>query len=569
MNIKNSSTNNSIIKTSLKTKILTMLFLGILLVGFFIFLFSYRNFKLYASDLAKNNMLDLAVTYGTILDQEVESDPAVLDQYIIMRDLLQDAHIKGLESSYAYLVSKTGRMIYHPDSSKVGEQVENAVVTGVVNKISRGEKVESEVTEYDFRGTTKYAGYYVPSGEEYIIVISADKSDILSPINNLRNKLIASSIGILLAISLFVYVVCSIIIKPLNQINTNIAAMSEGHTNLKFNYNKINHGDEIRDVAINMTNFIETLRNVLAKVSVSAKSCDSVIASVSDHISTCDSAADNVNEAVAEIASGANEMTNAIETIVGDMDSMGVAIDDVNNNASESHNLSATVVDATNVSGKALQELIKDNQNAKEIVSEIVDGMKNIAEVVKEIQNATDLIENIAKQTNLLSLNASIEAAHAGDNGKGFAVVAEEIKKLAEQSAKHVVTITEVVDSIVKASRDNEGLIHKIETSIEEEQKTLGTVIENFSAMENKLSTAIKSIDTCKQKTEDLNALKNEVIDAVSSLSAISEENAASTEETAASITVLRQDIENIDREIQSLVSSNKDLDETLRFFKN
>lgn len=563
------SNKKLIVKTSVATKFVTMLILSVMAVGFMIVTFSFRNFKTYASDLAKNNMLDLAQTYGIILDDELESQPQLLDYYAEMKDLLENAHIKGLDSSYAYLVSPTGRMIYHPTQEKVGQPVENAVVKDVIARIEAGEEVESAVTEYVFKGEAKYAGYYVPDSESYVLVISADKSEIFEPINELLSKIVIGAL-VMLAIAISISTtICFMMLKSLKTTSHNIGLLSEGYTDLEFTSGKINHGDEILKVADSMNYFTKKLKSILITVKDNANMCQSITESVNDHVNTADSISSGVDQAVSDIANGAQDMASSIETMAGEMNDIGDAISKVREETTTCFTLSGEVEKAVEASQETLNTLISDNKASASNAENITNGIQKIIDVSKDIQSVTDLIEEIATQTNLLALNASIEAAHAGEAGKGFAVVAGEIKKLAAQSAEHVVTITGIVNNIIDAAKENSKYAEEIGSSISAEQSTLDAVVNSFMSMHKKLEAAMSSVHVCTEATKDLDQHKEEVLDAITNLSAISEENASSTQETAASIATLRNDIEGISEEMKKLTGASEALEETLSFFKD
>lgn len=565
----NTSNKKEIVKTSVAIKFLTMLILSVVIVGFTIFWCSFRNFKMYAAGLTKDNMLDLAETYGTILDGKLHTQPQLLDYYTEMKDLLENAHVKGLSSSYAYLVSPSGRMIYHPTEDKVGQQVENEVIKDVISRMEAGEIVESAVVEYEFKGSLKYAGYFIPIDQSFVLVISADEDDVYSPINTLRNKIIVITVSILIAACIITILICTIMLRSLKKTERNISLLSEGHTKLEFSYNKINHGDEIRSLALAMTEFVAKLREVIHEVNVDTQSCYDIIEQVLGHVEASDNVAIGINQAVNDIASGATDMANTIESIVKEMSAMGDSINDVAANTKECYEVSANVVSATEESQTALNNLINDNKILTENVHNIVEGTERIIKVSNDVSSITHLIKEIADQTNLLALNASIEAAHAGDAGKGFAVVAEEIKKLAAQSAEHVATITSIVGNIIQVAQENSNVVTQVDSSIATEQVTLDSVVSNFTSMQDKLHQAMDSVNVCMSTTEELQHNKEAVLNAVTNLSAISEENAASTEETAASITVLHDDINGINTEMSKLAVAAKSLKETLMFFKD
>lgn len=558
-----------IVKTSISIKFLTMLIVSVLVVAFVIIFFAFKSFKSYASDLTKNNMLDLASTYGIIMDKELKEDPGLLDNYDKIKEILADAHVKGFNSSYAYLVSPDKTMIYHPTAEKVGQPVENEVVKSVVERIENGESVESAVTEYLFKGEPKFAGYYVPENESYVLVISADKSDVYAPITTLQKELIRNAAGLLVLAVVVTFIISYLILISLKKTSESITLLAEGHTDLQFSYRKINHGDEVMKLAVAMNGFIQKFREILSAINQNAKSCLDITESVHGHVNTADQAAVDINQAIDEIANGATEMAGSIETIVQEMSGMGEAINKVTEDTNNCYRLSGDVEQATHKSQKALHDLIKDNQTSSENAHSIVKGVQNIIDVSQNIKTVTELIEEIAVQTNLLALNASIEAAHAGEAGKGFAVVAEEIKNLAAQSAEHVVTITDIVNNIIAAAEENNQYAEQINSSITVEQETLDSVVNNFSIMQEKLARAMESVHACTEATGELQKHKEEVLNTISGLSAISEENAASTQETAASISVLREDIGSISSEMERLNQASIMLEGTLDFFKN
>lgn len=559
----------SIVKTSISIKFLTMLIVSVLVVAFVIIFFAFKSFKSYASDLTKNNMLDLASTYGIIMDKELKEDPGLLDNYDKIKEILADAHVKGFDSSYAYLVSPDKTMIYHPTAEKVGQPVENEVVKGVVERIENGESVESAVTEYMFKGEPKFAGYYVPENESYVLVISADKSDVYAPITTLQKELIRNAVGLLVLAVVVTFIISYLILVSLKKTSESITLLAEGHTDLQFSYRKINHGDEVMKLAVAMNGFIQKFREILSAINQNAKSCLDITESVHGHVNTADQAAVGIKQAIDEIANGATEMAGSIETIVQEMSDMGEAINKVTEDTNNCYRLSGDVEQATHESQKALHDLIKDNQTSSENAHSIVKGVQNIIDVSQNIKTITELIKEIAVQTNLLALNASIEAAHAGEAGKGFVVVAEEIKKLAAQSSEHVVTITDIVNNIIAAAEENNQYAEQINSSITVEQETLDSVVNNFSIMQEKLARAMESVHACTEATGELQKHKEEVLNTISGLSAISEENAASTQETAASISVLREDIGSISSEMERLNQASIMLEETLDFFKN
>lgn len=175
---------------------------------------------------------------------------------------------------------------------------------------------------------------------------------------------------------------------------------------------------------------------------------------------------------------------------------------------------------------------------------------------VEKIQSATKLISEIASQTNLLSLNASIEAARAGDAGKGFAVVAEEIGKLAEQSAESAKEIKIISENLKNDSDKTVDNVSETLTTVSKQKKILQTTVEAFAEIQKNTESILEKVNIIVKNTENCSTSCAKVQDTISSLSAISEENAAGCEETTASMETLG----HINGEIANSAKALKDL---------
>ena len=198
--------------------LLAMAFFAFVTGGFACALF-ISSTKEEIGSVTRGYMRDLSRAYGVMLDNELDTDgdDALSGEHLA--SILAGVQVEGVESSYIYVVSGDGTMLYHPTADKIGKPVENKAVSDAVAKIAKGEKVENEVVKYEFKGADKYAGIYVNDTQDFIMVVTADYDDVFSSIRKVEGK-----IGIIVLLELLIVatigsVFAHIIVKPMNEVS--------------------------------------------------------------------------------------------------------------------------------------------------------------------------------------------------------------------------------------------------------------------------------------------------------------------------------------------------------------
>ncbi len=276
----------------------------------------------------------------------------------------------------------------------------------------------------------------------------------------------------------------------------------------------------------------------------------------------------NISIAVDELSKGAMSMAEDVQltaTITGEI---GESIDKVSG-AAESNLEKVTALYKESIAlQKQLLQIKTADEATNEKAGQVADSVSKTAEVVEQISTAAEGIINIASQTNLLALNASIEAARAGEAGKGFAVVADNIKNLAEESNQMAGEITEMLSTITSYSNNNRTLTNSIKDATVSEAAALEDMSVAFDKMLQMLNETEEGNKEIASLVQDMSAGKEKILNSVESLSSISEEYAASTEETNASITQLTANMTDVVNEAEQLDDISKQLKENVSFFK-
>lgn len=228
----------------------------------------------------------------------------------------------------------------------------------------------------------------------------------------------------------------------------------------------------------------------------------------------------------------ANEVQDANMKVI----KIGQAVDSTFASVDQLANGYASVMDYSSQGNVMLTELSNISQDTRKSIEAVQEQNEKKNLSVSEIRKVTALISGIASQTNLLSLNASIEAARAGEHGRGFAIVANEIRKLAEQSKTAAAQISGIVDMLIENSNESMETMTCVTDNIRHQSEKLNKTSEVFDGLNQEMNLVSIAIEDITLAMVNLEELKDEVIGCVSNLAAISEENAASSEEIATSI---------------------------------
>ncbi len=471
-----------------------------------------------------------------------------------------------LDSAYVYVVDADGTMIYHPNEEKIGQPVENEVVKGLLVDISAGKHPAPDCVTYKYKGAMKFAAYYVGDDEAYIALVTADETDVMAMTKTLLVISIITAAALVAAFAVIAALITRLIATPLVKIDHFTNDLVEGK--LGASLNAKSHVKEIISIINSAEALQDSLKSITGNINTNMSGLDTDMNKIISSVDTCSDAISGVTSAIDGIAKGAVEMAESVQNTASNMTDVGNSIDEIKGLADDAKKNAENVISISNVAKKNLAELIVANSKTIQISEDVAEGINETARVVDEISKAAGMITDIASQTNLLSLNASIEAARAGEAGRGFAVVAQEISKLAEQSNESATEIKNVIDSIIEKSSKNIQLVGSIQNSISNEGEVLKSVNASFNEVTQNINVTSENISAIAEKSDVLNVAKNSVLDDVSTLSSISEENAASCEETTASIEEINATMETVNLESKNTLEISNQLKADIEYFK-
>jgi methyl-accepting chemotaxis protein len=400
-----------------------------------------------------------------------------------------------------------------------------------------------------------------------IVETWAENSEVAAR-NSIRNKIIVLSVVFaIITVALYVLVIFT------------AKALSDGVRRTSEALNRMSKGDfvthldtdspvkEFRNIAEASENMRHNLHEALKKIVGSATSVDEGASEAKTRISDSQRVTNDIYQAVSDLANGATSMAGDVQSTSNITINIGTAVETVLEAANSNLEKGGAVINESTRVQNELGELMSSGQNTRDKAKQVSESVNDTAKVVSQISQSAELIISIANQTNLLALNASIEAARAGEAGRGFAVVADNIKNLAEESNSAANEITGMLKQISDLSERNMTLTDDIRSATEEEAEALDSMNQSFEEMLAMLRQTEEGNKQIVSLVKTLDTDKNSIMDSVESLSSVSEEYAASTEQTNASLSLLDQNMEDVVKQAENLESIANGLRENVKMF--
>ncbi len=505
-----------------------------------------------------------------IIVHKIEKDGQVVGVLgaTVLLDTLTDISGKiKVGTAFGSVVDGSGLIMAHPDDNVI-------MKLNLLKSSEEGYKGLDQLAEEMVSGKSGKGHYNRPTGEDVVglyasipntpnwtLLITLPSSDVKKQANSMLRTILVIVLGILISVIGLATYISKIITDPIVESTEHLKTIATGDFTKEVSEKLIKRTDEFGELGKAVSKMQDDMKALISNIKESADTVNESSSELLEVANNSSKISSDVAEAINQIAISSCDQAKDTEIMVNKSEDLGVRIENTNELIIEVHNISN---DTNKLSEEGLDIIKALDEKTIESINKSADINHVILDVSKYANNAesiTGLIDNISSQTNLLALNASIEAARAGEAGKGFAVVAAEIRKLSEGTAAATNDIKELIKNIQEKANNAVSAMEEIKIISGEQNESIENTSNIFKKTSKALKILVDKMNQVKNYAEDMEESKDEIINAIANISAITEETSSSTEEISASTEEQLASIERIAEHAQT----SKDLADNLK----
>lgn len=484
----------------------------------------------------------------------------------IIIDVKSDAILQSLaelktEGSIIGFVTADSKELISTDSDSFHD-FQFSTLSNYSNSINSEE--ENGYSHVTYKNTDYLYFYQKISDTDFMLCGLIPESTVIETANRIKQTTFIITIASLLVVIAVVIILSRNIGLNINILMKQFAKVSGGDLTVE---PEIHSHDELHALAESIKETLHQIRALVKNVSNTSSLVATSADSIYKNSELMTTLTDNVSDSMTQISATIETEAKEAQHCVNEMENLSDKIALINNKVVDIETFAHQTKETVYNNIQIMNDITQYTSSTSQIMGDLSSGMTELEQKSKSVNDFIEIINSISEQTNLLSLNASIEAARAGEAGRGFSVVAEEIRKLSEESASAANEIRKVAMEINAKTRSTVDQVSSAESIVDAQNKTIAKMIEAFHHLESGINNLFQNLSEIAQETKDVSSARAETLNAISNISASTEETYSVSVTVDDIITQQNDNVQELKQLSNELQEKAKELETSIGMF--